>query len=866
MTNNATREFWATLEKSNLLTPEQMVDARETAGEADDPTAIARLLIRKDLLTRWQAGQLLAGRSSFFLGKYKLIELLGRGGMGHVFLGEHTTMNRRVALKIVSRKVRKDPASLQRFLSEARAIAALDHPNIVQAYSVDNEADRYYIVMEYVDGTDLQRLVKDHGPLDYETAADCIRQAAEGLAHGHRRKMIHCDVKPSNLLVNEQGVVKIVDMGLSRLAGPDEGGSNGQDDRVLGSVDYLAPEQALESCEFDHRADIYSLGCTFYFLLTGRPPFPEGSLHERLMKHQTQQPQGIREQRSDAPRELVELCEKMMAKKAEDRPQSAEQISRTLAEWRPPATESKPRAPLKVAKSLEQPVAEELPSIRIDVKPGAAKSGVAKKRTSSKKTRFLQTPRQKAVAGVVVLLVAGALLAAAIPFLGDSNSQPPEDTRAQAKSTGEGDGQTPAGPEKTPSPDQPEEDEPITPSPEVPQERPAHQPAEKPADDPPQVDDEPPLDAVPDDKPAEDVPAERKPDEEKQPDDKPADDPPLEPEPKPEEPKKVDPFGELAGAVELQLLDPDTDSQGQSGTGSPLGKLHLAPNASCRLELIGGDNALKGNRQFALRRSGDGQSWLVHLASEAATEPNDLARIWHHENTLMFQWLDAATPESANYLCNCALNIHVSGKKRLLRLSKTLQADPLVVDFSKRIILSKVKGRFLPDPSKLRLELTGWEGEFPPHRLQPEHPVTPKQSLNVFLDGKDRHGNVQPMMQFQLRWAARGDELNVTLRLAQPHTADLLRLQNEADRNRARTFYSQAEEQLKKEKDRRKKAQLEAALNLWAGPLWYAEQYEKLQQKGKIHFRIFVDPGEGGGPQIELVNTRPSSDQPSKNG
>jgi hypothetical protein len=262
-------EFFAILQKSKLLTPSQLAQARELAREGDDPTAIAKALARRDLITRWQAGQLLAGRSSFYLGKYRLIELLGRGGMGSVFLGQHVTMNRRVALKIISRQVRKDRASLDRFLAEARAIATLDHPNIVQVYSVDNEGDRYYMVMEYVEGLDLERLVEEDGPLECRQAAEYVRQAAEGLDHAHQRNMIHCDIKPSNLLVNVQGVVKILDMGLARLmavgkgdrsnlceapSGPfrqigpvpfsdPEAGSGGG---VLGSVDYLAPEQAIE--------------------------------------------------------------------------------------------------------------------------------------------------------------------------------------------------------------------------------------------------------------------------------------------------------------------------------------------------------------------------------------------------------------------------------------------------------------------------------------------------------------------------------------------------------------------------------------------------------------------------------------------
>jgi serine/threonine protein kinase len=257
---------------------------------------------------------------------------LGSGGMGRVFFAEHTTMNRHVALKIISKQLGRDPASLKQFLTEARAIAALDHANIVHAYSVDNEGDRYYIVMEFVEGQDLQRMVEAEGPLDCERAAGYIRQAADGQAHAHGRKKIHCDVKPANLLVNKQDVAKILDMGMARLIGRGKDGGSEKDERLLGTVDYLAPEQAIESPDLDHRVDVYSLGCTFYFLLTGRPPFPEGTLHERILKHQTQEPEKITELRADAPDDMVEVCEKMMAKGPDDRYQSAEEVSQALAD------------------------------------------------------------------------------------------------------------------------------------------------------------------------------------------------------------------------------------------------------------------------------------------------------------------------------------------------------------------------------------------------------------------------------------------------------------------------------------------------------------------------------------------------------
>src|SRR5271165_6198133 len=240
-------EYLSALEKSKLLASEQLIEAQRLAGESSDAAALAKALARENLVSRWQAGTLLAlgQRAQLRLGKYKLIQRLGKGGMGTVFLAEHVTMNRRVALKIVPRSIAEDRASLDRFFAEARAIAALDHPNIVQAYSVDNEMDRYFIVMEFVDGQDLQRLVEIHGPLDFELAADYIRQAAEGLAHAHVRNLVHCDIKPANLLVNNQGVVKILDLGLVRLNQSDEPRGAAAGEPTLGTVDYMAPEQAL---------------------------------------------------------------------------------------------------------------------------------------------------------------------------------------------------------------------------------------------------------------------------------------------------------------------------------------------------------------------------------------------------------------------------------------------------------------------------------------------------------------------------------------------------------------------------------------------------------------------------------------------
>jgi serine/threonine-protein kinase len=300
-----------------------------------DVDRVAQQLVARNLITPWQCEKLLEGKHrGFFLGRYKLLGELGAGGMSKVYLGEHVLMQRRVAIKVLPQKRVTDTSYLQRFHREARAAAALDHPNIVRAYDVDNDGDNHYLVMEYVEGRDLQQTVKRDGRLDYATAADYVRQAAEGLGHAHAHGLVHRDVKPANLLVDRKNVVKVLDLGLARFTDDDRASLTVQyDENVLGTADYLAPEQAIDSHGADARADIYSLGCAFYFLLTGHPPFPDGTLPQRLMAHQKQQPQSILKERPDAPADLVAICMKMMAKRPADRYQTMDAVAQALRRW-----------------------------------------------------------------------------------------------------------------------------------------------------------------------------------------------------------------------------------------------------------------------------------------------------------------------------------------------------------------------------------------------------------------------------------------------------------------------------------------------------------------------------------------------------
>ncbi len=341
MTKVTTNKLVDLLRLSNLVDEARLTafldKATATHGEAalEDQNRLAELLIEEGLVTRWQADKLLAGKhKGFRLGKYKLLGEIGKGGMSRVYLAEHELMKRRVAIKVLPQNRVNDSSYLERFRLEARAVAKLDDPNIVRAYDIDNEGNIHYIVMEYVDGQDLHQIVTAQGPLDYDRAAGYIAQVANGLQHAHEMGLVHRDIKPANCLVDRHNTVKLLDLGLAKLTEDDQASlTMANEENVLGTADYLVPEQALNSHEADSRSDIYSLGCTLYFLLTGNPPFPEGSISERLLKHQTARPESIFKMRPDAPPSLVEICESMMAKKPIERPQTAGDVAAILKDW-----------------------------------------------------------------------------------------------------------------------------------------------------------------------------------------------------------------------------------------------------------------------------------------------------------------------------------------------------------------------------------------------------------------------------------------------------------------------------------------------------------------------------------------------------
>jgi serine/threonine protein kinase len=357
-------DFMNAVRDSQLLDGAQLDEvSQELLPRYEDPKDLAQQLTQRGWLTPYQADQLLEGQpQNLVLGPFRLLEPLGEGGMGQVFKALHQRLSRIVALKVVRQeRLSQNPEAIRRFQREARAAAQLHHPNVVLIYDADQIGDTHFIAMEYVEGTDLARLVKERGPLPVPDASDYIRQAAVGLQHAYECGLVHRDIKPSNLIVTyvtpanakthrgisglhlrpsltgvtrerassaevgrstpalpRRAVVKILDMGLARLTDPMDAGSSSsaltQEGLVMGTPDFIAPEQARNAHAADIRSDLYSLGGTFYFLLTGRPPFPEGGAIEKLLMHQLDEPRPVEELRPQVPPEVLGIVRKLMAR------------------------------------------------------------------------------------------------------------------------------------------------------------------------------------------------------------------------------------------------------------------------------------------------------------------------------------------------------------------------------------------------------------------------------------------------------------------------------------------------------------------------------------------------------------------------
>ena len=307
------------------------VDEARTANPEGDAQALARWLVKREMLTAFQAQQAFAGRAkTLVLGNYVLLDKLGQGGMGAVYKALHRRMKRLVALKVLSPDLTRTDESIQRFQREVEAAARLEHPNIVTAFDADCVGKTHFLVMQFVDGPDLSTLVKRKGPLAVDKGVHCVLQAARGLAYAHGRGIVHRDIKPANLLMNREGVLKILDMGLASFSDRKAAAELTHSGAMLGTVDYMPPEQALDTRSADARSDIYSLGITLWYLLVGRAAYDGDSMMAKLLAHRDAPLPSLGGARGEVPTALDMAFRRMIAKKPEDRFQTMDEVIAAL--------------------------------------------------------------------------------------------------------------------------------------------------------------------------------------------------------------------------------------------------------------------------------------------------------------------------------------------------------------------------------------------------------------------------------------------------------------------------------------------------------------------------------------------------------
>lgn len=289
-------------------------------------------MIALGYLNRWQAEQLRMGRTKFTLGAYRILDAIGHGGMGWVFKCEHVLLGRIEAIKVLP-KNQTNPTTIASFLREIRAQARLTHPNLVHLTYADTEGDTYFLVTEYVPGTDLRKLVRHHGSLPMNEAATIVSQAAEALAYAHRSGLVHRDVKPGNLLISPDGITKLADLGLASFHDDKQPPGGKKPRHIVGTADYVAPEIIVSPGKLQTVSDIYSLGCTLYYAVTGKVPFPGGDTADKLRRHLEETPYAPQKLNPEVSDDFARVIAALMEKRPADRVSTAEETIVLLKPW-----------------------------------------------------------------------------------------------------------------------------------------------------------------------------------------------------------------------------------------------------------------------------------------------------------------------------------------------------------------------------------------------------------------------------------------------------------------------------------------------------------------------------------------------------
>jgi serine/threonine protein kinase len=890
------------IEKSSLLSADALTHVRTVAERHTDPKLLAKELIKDGTLTRWQSDQLIHGYHRLVIGRYKLLDQLRTTPTGRLYLAEHLQMGRRHTLKVLARRLANNPKAVQRFLIAAQNACRLDHRNVSHVYDVNQDRIGHYVVMEHVEGQDLEQIVERTGCIKLPDALAFIAQAAEGLAYAHGKGVVHGDLKPANLLRDHSGCIKILEIGQDgagarpETVNPDESVEMAS----LAAVIFQAPEMRGDGETADIPCDVYSLGSILCYLLTGKAAADAVAAAKHL--------QAVPDIQPDA----VAFCCGLMATKPAERPESMDEVLATCIELHQQLTAAQtvapepeklsrpaaapPRAKLPpVAKQLDDTPATparsasggsiqtrsvsegagsavistvEEPSatipIVIDTHGGPAKraggsSGkTAKPKAASKSAaKAIRTPLILAGAiggGAALVLVMAVILAlrnlpspaqTTLPKTADSSaatttSAPPAANPAAAASTG---------------------DQPVT-TPAL--------PAESKSDSAPPPEKAPPEAAPPPETAADSATPQSSPEVGGEPTSivQPAA-PGRRSARQPKSKIALNPFAGFPVAVSLpELPEPNESLLSDTFTPLALGPCIAGDNAELKIQLLGGDTAIRaGRHKFELLAAEENKRrWNVQLTGNA--QPLTVASLAAENEKLMFQWAEDAHKQSplARNLANCALALGSS--KQVTALRTAITGAPLVVDIEKAGAATRWNIGHLPIAKQLFIEVIGVEG-FSKLRQDPKEPVAVSDIITLGTGP----GDGSPCLWFRLQTSSTASAIDVRLQptvklrgWAEPRpylrkdllslqpvaSQEIARLTNELQEAKKQSPRSEPAKELRRRTIERLENELLSAATFGDQLKYILEFMTSTDGEAKIHFRVYSQLGD---TKIDLVRT-----------